>query len=172
MKVPAAADRRTLFSGQFGTFYYRTDKATFVETSLWRDLTPLDYFLYRFKDNACFQTAAWLVSRELTDAAGPWTDFDSPDDDGEYFCRVVTKSTAISFVPNARTLYRVGNSRSWGNQRFTERQLLYLRQRQHASVFCWHWRIVPGHVAQAFSCCRIRCFTCASTKTWSQNRRS
>src|SRR5207247_7783590 len=117
MKVAAAADRRTLFSGQFGTFYYRADKATFVETSMWRYFTPLDYFLYRFKDNACFQTAAWLVSRELTDAAGPWTDFDSPDDDGEYFCRVVTKSTAISFVPNARTFYRVGNSGSLGNRR-------------------------------------------------------
>lgn len=118
MKVATAlGDRQVLLSGQFGTFYYRTEKAKFEETSLWRDLTPIDYFLARFRDNACFQTGAWLVSRELTDAAGPWTDFESPDDDGEYFCRVVTKSSRISFVQEARIYYRVGNSGSLANRR-------------------------------------------------------
>jgi glycosyltransferase involved in cell wall biosynthesis len=112
-----AADRRTLLSGPFGTFYYRPQKARFVETSLWTDLSPLQYFLTRFNDNTCFQTDAWLVSRELTDAAGPWTDFDSPDDDGEYFCRVILKSNGVKFVPNARTYYRVGNPGSLANRR-------------------------------------------------------
>ena len=60
-------------------------KAVFTKSSLWRDLTPLDYLLTRFSENACFQTDAWLVSRELTGAAGSWTDFGSPDDDGECF---------------------------------------------------------------------------------------
>jgi glycosyltransferase involved in cell wall biosynthesis len=113
----AAEDRRVLLSGQFGTFYYRAQKATFVRTALWRDLTPLDYLLTRFSDNACFQTGAWLVSRELTDAAGPWTDVGSPDDDGEYFCRVVTKSTGLSFVREAKVYYRVGNPKSLANRR-------------------------------------------------------
>jgi glycosyltransferase involved in cell wall biosynthesis len=112
-----AADRRVLLSGPFGTFYYRTEKADFVKTSLWRDLTPLDYLLTRFSENACFQTDAWLVSRELTEAAGPWTDFGSPDDDGEYFCRVVIKSAGVQFVPDARSYYRVGNMGSLANTR-------------------------------------------------------
>jgi glycosyltransferase involved in cell wall biosynthesis len=114
------ADRRVVFSCPFGTFYYRTAKASFVETSLWRDLTPLDYFLTRFNENACFQTDAWLVSRELTQAAGPWTDCGSPDDDGEYFCRVVLHSTGITFVRDARSYYRVGNVRSLANRRSHE----------------------------------------------------
>ena len=109
MKVAATADRRTLFSGQFGTFYYRPEKAVFAPTPLWRDLTPVEYFLTRFTDNVYFQTDAWLVSRELCVAAGPWTDFDSPDDDGEYFCRVAARSTGVRFVADARTYYRVGN---------------------------------------------------------------
>jgi glycosyltransferase involved in cell wall biosynthesis len=113
----AAADRRVLLSGGFGTFYYRIEKAKFVETSLWRNLTPLDYFLVRFRNNVCFQTGAWLVSRELTDAAGPWTDFESPDDDGEYFCRVVANSREIIFVRDARIYYRVGNFGSLANRR-------------------------------------------------------
>jgi glycosyltransferase involved in cell wall biosynthesis len=115
-----AADRRILLSGPFGTFYYRTERAVFAKTSLWRDLTPLDYLLTRFSDNACFQTDAWLVSRELSEAAGPWTDFGSPDDDGEYFCRVVIGSAGVKFVPDARSYYRVGNMGSLGNTRSTK----------------------------------------------------
>lgn len=113
----AAGDRRRLLSGRYGTFYFRTEKARFTESSLWRDLTPLDYLLTRFNDNVCFQTDAWLVSRELTEAAGLWTDFGSPDDDGEYFCRVVMQSSGIEFVREACTYYRVGNYGSLANTR-------------------------------------------------------
>ena len=52
------------------------------------------------------QTATWLVSRELTQAAGPWDTRLSLDDDGEYFCRVVLASDAIRFVPEAKVFYR------------------------------------------------------------------
>jgi glycosyltransferase involved in cell wall biosynthesis len=112
-----AADPRVLLSGPFGTFYYRLEKARFEPTSLWRDLTPLDYFLTRFNHNTCFQTDAWLVSRELTEAAGPWSDFGSPDDDGEYFSRVVMNSAGVKFVSEARSYYRVGNPGSLANRR-------------------------------------------------------
>jgi hypothetical protein len=102
-------DPRMLLSGAFGTFYYRTEKAQFTRSSLWRDLSPIEYFLTRFNENAYFQTDAWLVSRELTELAGPWTDFHSPDDDGEYFCRVVMNSVGVTFVEDARSYYRVAN---------------------------------------------------------------
>jgi glycosyltransferase involved in cell wall biosynthesis len=105
-----SGDRRILLSCPFGTFFYRPEKAVFTPTSLWRDLSPLEYLLVRFNENACFQTDAWLVSRELTEAAGPWTDLGSPDDDGEYFCRVALQSARITFVPGARTYYRVGDA--------------------------------------------------------------
>jgi len=103
------ANARVLLSGAFGTFYHRPAKAVFTATPLWRDLDPVDYFLVRFTRNAYFQTDAWLVSRELTEAAGPWTDFHSPDDDGEYFARVVVKSAGVKFVENARSFYRIAN---------------------------------------------------------------
>lgn len=112
-----AGDRRLLFSGPFCTFYYRVERARSAETALWRDLLPIDYFLTRFNENTCFQTDAWLVSRELTDATGPWTDFGSPDDDGEYFCRMVTKSSGVRFVNGAYSYYRVGNPGSLANRR-------------------------------------------------------
>lgn len=110
-------DRRVLLSCPFGVFYFRPERAVFSPTTLWRDLTPVDYFLTRFLDNVHFQTDAWLVSRELTNAAGPWTDSRSPDDDGEYFCRVAMHSTSIKFVPNASSYYRIGDYGSVNNAR-------------------------------------------------------
>jgi hypothetical protein len=50
-----------------------------------------------------------LVSRKLTDTAGPWYERRSPDDDGEYFCRVVAVSDGIQFVPEAKSYWRIGN---------------------------------------------------------------
>ena len=125
------ADRSLLFSGAFGTFYYRPEKAVFAPTSLWRDLTPIDYFLTRFNHNVYFQTDTWLVSRELCNAAGLWTDFDSPDDDGEYFCRVVARSTGVRFVADARTYYRIGNYGSVAKARSRRAQeALFLSKRK------------------------------------------
>ena len=58
------------------------------------------------------QTASWLVSRELTEAAGPWDIRLLGDDDGEYFSRVVRASQGIRFAPQSKTFYRrVGSNR-------------------------------------------------------------
>ena len=57
------------------------------------------------------QTANWLVSRELTEAAGPWDTRLLGDDDGEYFCRVLLQAAGIVFVTGAKSYYRsVGES--------------------------------------------------------------
>jgi hypothetical protein len=55
------------------------------------------------------QTATWLVSRELTDAAGPWDVRLSAcaSDDGEYFCRVILTSEFVRFVPESKVYYRI-----------------------------------------------------------------
>jgi hypothetical protein len=52
------------------------------------------------------QTDNWLVSRELTEAAGPWDVRLWRDNDGEYFSRVVRESDGIRFVPEAKSYYR------------------------------------------------------------------
>jgi hypothetical protein len=50
--------------------------------------------------------AVWLVSRALTELAGPWDERLSLDDDGEYFARVVAASEMVRFVPEAKVYYR------------------------------------------------------------------
>jgi len=102
-------DEKTLLSSAFGTFYYDINKAKFNPTSIWKDLKPIEYFLFKFNENAWFQSSAWLVSRELTEMAGPWLEVKSPDDDGEYFCRVVAVCKEIKFVPEAKSYWRIGN---------------------------------------------------------------
>lgn len=103
---------RILLSCPFATFYYRWQKARRYQSRLYRNLTPSEYFFIKFSDDTFFQPASWLVSRRLTELAGPWWELRSPDDDGEYFCRVVAASEGIRFVPDANCYWRVGNNRS------------------------------------------------------------
>jgi glycosyltransferase involved in cell wall biosynthesis len=99
-------DKRTLLSSSWGYFMYRPSRAQFLPTSLWCDLPPVEWLLRKLAQNVHMQTATWLVSRELTQAAGPWDTRLSLDDDGEYFCRVILASNEIRFVPHAKVFYR------------------------------------------------------------------
>jgi glycosyltransferase involved in cell wall biosynthesis len=113
--------KRTLLSSAFGRFRYRPHRAKFIPTPLWCDLSPVEWLLRKLGHNVYMQTATWLVSRELSDAAGPWNTAMLADDDGEYFCRVLLASDGVRFVPEAKVYYRapwvdtlsyVGKSRS------------------------------------------------------------
>jgi glycosyltransferase involved in cell wall biosynthesis len=102
--------KRTLFSSGWGYFAYRTDRARFSPTSLWCNLSPVEWLLRKMGENLHMQTATWLVTRELTEAAGPWDIRLSNDDDGEYFCRAILASDGIRFVPEGRVFYRLTTS--------------------------------------------------------------
>ena len=103
---------RTLLSCAWGHFNYRPARANFVPTSLWCDLAPVEWLLRYCERNHWMQTATWLVSRELTEAAGPWDTRLLGDDDGEYFSRVLLVSDGVRFVPEAKVFYRVSGPSS------------------------------------------------------------
>ncbi len=121
----------TLFSSAWGRFYYRRDKATFNPTSLWCDLSPVDWLLRKMGQNLHMPPATWLVSRKLTHAAGPWDTRLSLDDDGEYFCRVILASDAVRFLPDVKVFYRRSGSGSLSSRdasyKKLESQLLSMR---------------------------------------------
>jgi glycosyltransferase involved in cell wall biosynthesis len=100
------SSKRTLLSSAFGLFMYRYQRAEFASTALWCDLSPTEWLLRKLGQNLYMQTATWLVSRELTEAAGPWDTRLLSDDDGEYFCRVLLASEEVRFVPEAKVYYR------------------------------------------------------------------
>jgi glycosyltransferase involved in cell wall biosynthesis len=103
---------RTLLSGAWGYFMYRKRKARFLPTALWCNLTPLEWLLGKMGQNLHMQTDNWLVSRELSTAAGPWDVRLWRDNDGEYFCRVILASDGIRFVPDAKSYYRSAGFKS------------------------------------------------------------
>ena len=96
----------TLLSGSWGNFRYRFYKAEFIPSALWCDLSPIEWLMRKMQFNLYMQTATWLVSRELSEAAGPWDTRLLGDDDGEYFCRVLLASDQVRFVPEAKVFYR------------------------------------------------------------------
>src|SRR5262249_10621612 len=71
-----------------------------------------EWLLRKMALNLHMQTATWLVSRELTEAAGPWNMELSSDDDGEYFCRVLLESEGTRFIPEAKVFYRMSGASS------------------------------------------------------------
>jgi glycosyltransferase involved in cell wall biosynthesis len=109
---PTLADEWTLFSSGFGTFFYRPWKAEFTPNTLWKDMTPVEWITSKFEGNIWMNPAVWLVSRKLSETAGPWDVRLSLDDDGEYFCRAVLASSKVVFVPEAKSYYRQANTRS------------------------------------------------------------
>ena len=105
-------NRRMLFSSAWGRFMYRSNRAEFAPTGLWCDLSPVEWLLRKMGQGFHMQTSTWLVSRELTEAAGPWNTELLGDDDGEYFCRVLLNSVGSRFVRDARVFYRMSGVNS------------------------------------------------------------
>ena len=100
----------TFLTCSWGKFFFDTNRARFIRDSLWQDLGPIEWIVSKFADNVWMNPAVWLVSRKLTELAGPWDDrlARSGDDDGEYVCRVVGNSDGVRFSEEAKCYYRIG----------------------------------------------------------------
>lgn len=105
-------DKRKLLSGSWASFMYRHHRAQFRPSALWADLSPVDWLVTKMAQNLYMQTASWLVSRELSEAAGPWDTRLLGDDDGEYFCRILLASNGVKFVPESKVFYRASGASS------------------------------------------------------------
>lgn len=107
-------ESQTLLTAAWGSFFYRPHNAKFVPSGLWHDLTPLDWIMTKFTENTWMNPTVWLVSRRLSEDAGPWDTrlTTSGDDDGEYILRVVAAAREVRFVPDAVCYYRIGVSGS------------------------------------------------------------
>ena len=71
--------------------------------------------------------AAWLIPRQLANAAGTWDERLSTDDDGEYFARVVMKSKGIRKSKSGCSYYRKHQGTSLSGGASEKHQLSALR---------------------------------------------
>lgn len=121
--VQQVGDKRLLISSAWGLFMHRPYRADFRPTSLWHDLPRAEWLMRKMENNIYMQTATWLVSRELAEAAGPWDTRLLGDDDGEFFCRVLLASTGTRFAPEAKVYYRQAGAGSLSYIGFSNRKL-------------------------------------------------
>jgi glycosyltransferase involved in cell wall biosynthesis len=131
--VEQLRDKHILYSSAWGRFLYRPQHAQFSFTELCRDQSPLEWLVNKLGKNLHMQPATWLVSRELTLAAGPWDTRLTLDDDGEYFCRVILASSGIRFVPQSKSFYRMSSFGSLSNVDKSDKKLnsLWLSMQLH-----------------------------------------
>jgi glycosyltransferase involved in cell wall biosynthesis len=117
-RADEARDERSLLSSAWAYFAYRPQRARFLPTPLWNDLSPVEWLLRKMGQNLHMQTATWLVRRDIANAAGPWNTNLLGDDDGEYFCRVLLASKGILFAAESKVYYRItgGNRLSYIGQ--------------------------------------------------------
>lgn len=104
-----APDHRVLCTAPWGRFYFRPSKAQFHATPLWNDHEPVEWLVLRLSNPGMMPPHSWLVSRPLTELAGPWDERLVRNQDGEYFTRVVSFSHLVKFAPNAFCFYRKSN---------------------------------------------------------------
>jgi glycosyltransferase involved in cell wall biosynthesis len=118
----AVGNPRILLSSPWGRFMSRWYRAKFTPSELWCDLDPTEWLMRKLGQNLSMQTATWLTSRDLAQAAGPWDTRLLGDDDGEYFGRVLLASERVHFVPSARVYYR-GPALTSDNLSYVERSV-------------------------------------------------
>jgi glycosyltransferase involved in cell wall biosynthesis len=87
----------------------------FPETPRRHDWAPIDWLL----ESPMVPTCAWLTPRALVEAAGLWNEtlIDNPDDDGEFFMRVFSRSDRIVCCEQARSYFRTEDGLSAGHNR-------------------------------------------------------
>jgi len=85
---------------------------SFIPSALWCDLSPAEWLIRKMQLNLYMQTATWLVSRELAEAAGPWDTRLLGDDDGEYFCEFSLPATVSILYRRQRSYYRTAGPNS------------------------------------------------------------
>jgi glycosyltransferase involved in cell wall biosynthesis len=103
------------------------DQSSFIFSSD----NPIDFLLNLWGSNGTsnfIQTNSWLVPRTLIDKAGGWHNYRCPDDDGEFFSRILLASDGVVYVPNVYNYYRRTNSEnklsSNSNKKYLQNTLL------------------------------------------------
>jgi len=100
--APAAS----VASGAWARFARDPSKAVFAPEAVWRDFAPEDFLIASWLGGGMMPNFAWLTPRAVIDRAGPWNETLSVNDDGEFFSRVVLKSSSVVFCADARGYYR------------------------------------------------------------------
>jgi glycosyltransferase involved in cell wall biosynthesis len=79
------------------SFIYSSDDPQDFLVRLWGGYGEMNFI----------QTNCWLVPRTVIDRAGPWRAYRCPDDDGEFFARVLLAGKGVVHVPGVYNYYHI-----------------------------------------------------------------
>ena len=93
-----------------GENYLLANPTAYEDTFLFNSANPVEFLINLWGGNrngaSMIQTNAWLVPRTLINKNEPWEEFYSPDDDGEYFSRLILASNGIIYCSESINYYR------------------------------------------------------------------
>jgi glycosyltransferase involved in cell wall biosynthesis len=103
---------RMIASCRWGVF--KEDPANSVfeeENETWQDFEdPITWFSLWARGNGGMRPHAWLTPRLLVERAGLWNETLQINQDGEFFARVLLRSTGIAYCPETKVYYRQSNT--------------------------------------------------------------
>lgn len=107
----------TLSSGHWIRFSGKPGSHPAESHSNQRDLSGVEFLQLFYEKATMMQPGAWLSPRGLLEKAGPWDEFLSVNDDGEYFARVMLRSSGIRYCPEAIVYYRSEGAQTLSRRR-------------------------------------------------------
>lgn len=95
-----------------------------TERILYKDYSSgLDLIEDAWYNNEWFVVSCYLTSSMLIREAGPWDERLTKVQDGEFFCRVLSKASHVTYCPNAIFYYRIGYMSVSRGNKFVENKL-------------------------------------------------
>lgn len=117
MEVLDRGAARGIASCAWGRFAGTPAQAQFVNPEVCRDFEAVEFMILSSNTGAMMHPAAWLAHRSVIEAAGPWDETLTVNDDGEFFCRVLLAAGGSRHSDGCCTYYRSGNSQSLSHRR-------------------------------------------------------
>lgn len=141
IKILSQSSSRTLVTCKWGSFSSSSSVRVKTKYSSYRDFNPGIDLLYNFgKHDEYFPPLVYLVSRELIEKAGKWdeTITNNPNDDGEYFTRILIHTDRVVFCESTSVYYRAGNTG----------RLSLLDDQEKIDGVIKSWKLIENHLKE------------------------
>ncbi len=107
------SDKGSISSSRWSVYDDNILKAKDIVNENYRDFTDVtEWFINAWQYGAMAAIGTWMCPRNLIEEAGPWDENVEINQDGEFFFRVLMKSSGIVFCSEGTYYYRRGDYKS------------------------------------------------------------
>lgn len=120
MKELQCSDKGAIASCGWAHFSKNISDAVFNHQKVWKSYEkPYTWLVDAWFGGGMLQTACWLTPKSVIDKTSGWDEklTRNPNDDGEFFCRVLLQSSNIVFTNTSKVYYRIPGSLNVSSQK-------------------------------------------------------